>query len=81
MEDLLIGFVMGLLGLLFPNARMLNMIKGNIGLAVLLHVLSSILWAFSIYFAAQLNIKFILGNIAGGCISIYYLTKKQQENK
>lgn len=70
---------MGLFGLLFPNARMLNMIKGNVLKAALLHVLSSVMWAFSIYYAAQLNIKFIVANIIGGTISICYLTMKQKK--
>ena len=80
MHDLLLGLVLGYLGLYFPNSRTLHMIKGERLQAVVYHVLASILWAFSIYYAAQLNFYFICGNIISGSIAIYQLTNKQRKN-
>ena len=81
MLDLLIGLVMGYLGLFFPNARVLNMIAGNRAKAVFYHVFASAMWAISIYKAAQLNLYFIIGNMIGGAVAIYYLTNKQRKQK
>lgn len=81
MIDTLIGLVMGYMGLFFPNSRTINMLQGNKIQAVLFHMVSSILWATSIYFAAKLNIQFIIGNMLGGAFAIYYLTHKQGKLK
>ena len=77
MNDIALGFIMGFMGLFFPNARTLSMIAGHKFKAVAFHVVSSILWATSIYYAAQLNLHFIFGNLIGGSLAIYILTSRQ----
>lgn len=77
MNDILLGFIMGFLGLFFPNARTISMLAGNKLKAVGFHMISSMLWAIAIYYAAQMNLNFIMGNVVGGSIAIYILTARQ----
>lgn len=78
MEDVVIGFIVGLLGLLLPNLRIINMLQGNTAKVVFFHILASLCWVVGINKIANSDVTFIISNIVGGTIAMIYLTKKQK---
>lgn len=79
--NLLLGFVIGFVGLLLPNLRMIKMLDGQYVQVFFIHILAAIMTMVFTLLVAQIVIPFMVGNTIGGALAVSYLSYKKYKGQ
>lgn len=77
LSNLLLGLVLGFVGLLLPNLRIIKMLEGHHIQVFFIHILSSIMLIIFTMLVAKGVLPFMIGNTIGGAIAVSYLSLKK----